>query len=307
MANSKEEKQALAVAADDTPKSATDQTFADYQEALTKTDMPDADTRASTTSSDYNSKRLARWKKKCMLQRQEKTFKVYQSLNETIGIFAQKDAGEIRKKIDQNIDANSKKVGAKLAETTKAIKDARTKLEALKKKGEELDTAANSHAMSADLAAIIKIIGKKEDALKLFSDLKDFGAKAYERGDDTAEVAIRTAGIHASANIESLKPMGVDIEKATTELQADLVKNIKDASAVAAATREGYQTIMQQLVSAKYAWYEAKLSFFGIYDTSEKVKNPDCDFNQNIAKDLDNLQKALEDNFKKASTTAKQQ
>ena len=247
---------------------------------------------------------MARWKKKCVLQRQEKTHRIYLSLNETIGVFAQKDAGEIRKKIDQSIDANSKKVGAKLAEATKAIKDARTKLEALKKKGEELDTAANSHAMSADLAAIIKIIGKKEDALSKFTDLKESSIKAYEKADNTAEVAIRAAGIHASANIDSLKPLGVDIEKATTDLQADLVKNIKDASGLVVTTREEYQTIMKQLVEAKYAWYGAKLSFFGVFDTSEKVKNPECVSDQNIAHELDNLQAKLETNFKTASTAA---
>lgn len=298
----KEEKQSTAtIAAAAAPKSGTEQVFADFREALNKTDILDAESRITTTLADYRGKRLLRWKKKCVLQRQTEAHMVYLSLNESIGVFAQKDAGEIRKKIDLNIEANKKNVGAKLAETTKAIKEARTKLELLKKKGEELDTAASSHAMSADLLAIGKLVGKKEDVLATFAELKTLSGTAYEKADDSAEVVIRTAGIHASANMDSLKPVGVDIEKAATDLQADLAKNIKEIAAVLTTTREDYQKIMQQLAESKYAWFGAKLNLFGLCDVNQRATDPKCTTGDDIDKSLDELQKKLEDNFKTVS------
>ncbi len=309
-----EEKQSTAtVAAAETPKSGTDQVFADFRETLKLTDMPDADSRITTTLADYRGRRLSRWKKKCMLERQSGAHMVYQSLNETIGVFAQKDAVEIRKKIDSNIEANKKNVGVKLAEATKAIKEARTKLELLKKKGEELNTAASSHAMSADLAAIIKLVPgdkntvpektSKDVALETFDKLKALSAEAFEKADDAAEVAIRTAGLHASANMDSLKPLGVDIEKAATDLQADLAKNIKETAAVLTTTREEYQKIMQQLAESKYAWFGARLNLFGLTDSDQNAENPECTNGEDIAKKLNKLQEDLKHNFKSASST----
>lgn len=284
--------------------SSTDQIFADFGENLAKIDLPDADAKVTTTLLDYNSKRLARWKKKCVIQRQEETYRIYQSLNDTIGVFAQKDASEIKKKIDASIDANKKNVGVKLTDATKAIKDARTKLETLKKKGEELDTAASSHTMSSDLAAIIKIIGKKEDVLAIFSDMKSSSSTAYSLADDSAEVAIKTSGIYASANVDSLKPLGADIEKVTTDLQTDIAKNAKDAATNLGTIRDEYQKILQQLVEAKYAFFGAKLTYFGVCDTKEQISSPNCPVDADIAQILDGLQKQLEDNFKTATASA---
>ncbi len=291
-------------------KTATNTAFKEYKKLLLDNDIPQAKNSMETTLTDYYAKRLTRWKKKAVLVKAEETLDFYQALSDNIGVFARKDASEIKKKIDITADASTKNVTAKLTEAFKTLKEAKDKLKIVRTKADELHNALTDSVYSDDVSELSKKFKDttpemKSDNAKNFSEaiagLKTVATGCFNLSDDSVEVAIKVSGIHATTNVSSMTELGKKVADSVALLQTQLEGNITYSEGNRKSARVEYVKAMEALAEAKFARYAATLNYEGVLDTTSQADNPECveHSQSNIAAQLHRYAEAVECNFDK--------
>jgi hypothetical protein len=287
----------------------TNKAFRSYEENLRKVEIPNAITKFESASIIFATQRLMRWKKKCVLQKASETLDFYQALNDNIGVFARKDASEIKNKIDKAI-ADSDVVGAKLKTVFGSLKAAKGKLFEVRGKGDDLFHSLSDSKFSdnvADLSKVLKDATPKNsndnaDNFKTYIErLRASSKHCFDLVDDAVEVSIKIAGIHANASINTLKDPSTEMVAKVEALQSDIVDNVTNAQTKRAAGQKEYEAVMNELVTAKYAKYATGLNVGGLLETVSQVDEPDCKewSHDKIRTRLDQYASQVEGNLKK--------
>ncbi len=290
----------------DTP--VTNKTFREYSDALVNNDIPAVHSAMQTSHEQFKSNHLLRWKKKCILFKADETASFYQMLSDNIGVFAKKDALQIQTRVGKVIDASNTVIPAKLTEAFKSLKDAKDKLKTVRSASEDLLNNLTDSTYSEAVSTLSKAFkdttprnsdDNERNLLEAIEGLKRQATHSFNIADDATEVAIKVAGIHASANVGSLKKPSDKVADAMTVLQADIEANIKSASALKVTVQQGYNTMMEQLVETKYVKYADGLRYGGLLETLKQVESPDCKdwSHKTIVVKLDEYANQIENNF----------
>lgn len=282
-------------------------TFWDYKKTDLKPAIKEARKNARNSFSTYYANRLLRWRRHCETFKATETLSFYQVLSDNIGVFAKKDAQQIQLRIGNAITASDKTLPDKFTEAFKALKNAKDKLKAVRNGGEELANNYKDSSFNTDVSTLAQKFkdgtrtkdDNQDNLQKAIEELKEKSKLCFDLADDSVEVAVNVAGIHASANVSSLKSLGDKLVENINGLQTDIETNIKTAQGNLATTQKTYNTTVEQLVASKYTEFADSLKLVGLFSTLRQVNEPDCEdwSHQKIVDKLKDYVKRIEDNF----------
>lgn len=279
--------------------SSTDKAFGDYESILLKTNIPQDYTLLKNSLIDYRSNRSTRRNKRCFLIKAEESANFYQRLSNHITLFAKQDSDEIRDNVTDYIAQNTG-LANKITDALKALKTAKEKILVLKDKAYKLDEARKNSAFSDAVAALDRPFpGSKGALAKEIEKLKNDAEHCYNLSDDAVEVAVKVAGIRASANVENLQTMSMQLADKVGKLNADVSADIIDARGLQTAAQTEYDQALKNLSKFKYGKYEKTLGYEATLDTTSQTHDPECaELDQLAIKlKLDTLASTVEGNF----------
>jgi hypothetical protein len=293
-------------------------TFWAYKKTDLKPAIKEARKNARNSFSSYYANRLLRWKRRCEVFKATDTLSFYQSLSDNIGIFVKKDAQQVQTRISKAIEGSDKTLSEKFTAAFAALKTAKDKLKAVRNNGEELANNFKDSSFNTDVSKLSETFkdgtpskaDNQDNLQKTIEDLKEKSKSCFDLADDSVEIAVKVAGIHASANVSSLKTLGDKLVENVNALQTDLETNIKTTQGNLLGAQKTYNATVEKLVESKYVQFADSLRLAGLFSTLRQVNEPDCKewSHDTIVKKLDAYVKQIEDNFDDiAETQAKVQ